>query len=66
VIQTLLLFSFIALIYFLNKLLAKSSKKIIKTKSMEMVKCEACGLNLPKSEALEKKELWYCSKEHLN
>jgi len=66
VIQILLLFSFIALIYFLNKIIDKSSKRIIKTKSMEMVKCEACGLNLPKSEALEKKGLWYCSKEHLN
>jgi len=66
VIQIILLFSFIAVIYYLNKILDKSSKKIIKTKSMEMVKCEACGLNLPKSEALEKKGLWYCSKEHLN
>jgi uncharacterized protein len=30
-----------------------------------MVSCAACGLNVPKSEALTREGRWYCSREHL-
>ena len=29
-----------------------------------MVRCEVCGLNLPRSEALAAADRWYCSEEH--
>jgi len=31
----------------------------------DMVRCEQCGLNLPRSEALSERGRWYCSREHL-
>ncbi|MBW9263497.1 MAG: hypothetical protein K1564_18180 [Candidatus Thiodiazotropha sp. (ex. Lucinisca nassula)] len=34
-------------------------------KSVESVACAHCGLHLPKTEAVEKKGIYYCSKEHL-
>jgi uncharacterized protein len=33
--------------------------------SEAMVSCAACGLNVPKSEALAHDGRWYCSREHL-
>jgi uncharacterized protein len=30
-----------------------------------MVRCEACGLNLPQSDAFTRDGRWYCSREHL-
>lgn len=33
--------------------------------SQEMVKCAATGVHLPKSEAIQKGELFFCSEEHL-
>ncbi len=29
-----------------------------------MVRCERCGLNVPKSEALADGDRWYCSEDH--
>jgi uncharacterized protein len=29
-----------------------------------MVRCQRCGLNIPKSEALADGERWYCSEGH--
>ncbi|MCG8487236.1 MAG: hypothetical protein MI756_07180 [Chromatiales bacterium] len=34
-------------------------------KSVESVKCAHCGLHLPKTEAVVKKGVYFCSKEHL-
>ena len=34
------------------------------TASAEMVKCETCGVNIPKSVALESAGKWFCSEEH--
>jgi uncharacterized protein len=33
--------------------------------SEPIVRCAACGLNVPRSEAHARGELWYCSREHL-
>lgn len=30
-----------------------------------IVRCAACGLNLPQSDAHSRDGLWYCSREHL-
>jgi uncharacterized protein len=30
-----------------------------------IVRCAACGLNVPQSEALARGGEWYCSREHL-
>jgi len=29
-----------------------------------MVRCEHCGLNVPKSEAVADRDRWYCSEDH--
>jgi len=29
-----------------------------------MVRCERCGLNVPRSEALAEGNRWYCSEDH--
>ena len=33
--------------------------------SEAMVRCAACGLNVPQSEAHAREGQWYCSREHL-
>ena len=33
--------------------------------SEAIVRCAACGLNVPRSEALARGAQWYCSREHL-
>ncbi|HEX7155633.1 MAG TPA: PP0621 family protein [Burkholderiaceae bacterium] len=33
-------------------------------RSEDMVRCQVCGLNTPKSEALAVGSAWYCSEEH--
>ncbi|MES9832210.1 MAG: PP0621 family protein [Candidatus Thiodiazotropha sp. DIVDIV] len=34
-------------------------------KSVESVKCDQCGLHLPKDEAIHEDGLYYCNKDHL-
>ncbi|MES9939308.1 MAG: PP0621 family protein [Candidatus Thiodiazotropha sp. 6PLUC2] len=34
-------------------------------KSVESVKCDHCGLHIPKNEAVEKRGVYFCSKDHL-
>ena len=29
-----------------------------------MVRCDTCGVNIPKAEAIGSEELWFCSEEH--
>ena len=63
--QVLLLIVIISLVYFIARV-SRSKNKNISDSSTEMVKCETCGLNLPKSDALEGDKVWYCSEEHKN
>jgi|TARA_B100000809_G_scaffold228919_1_gene242233 hypothetical protein len=63
--QVLLLIVIISLVYFVVRI-SRSDDKSISSKSNEMVKCETCGLNLPKSDALQGDKVWYCSEEHKN
>ncbi len=61
--QVLILITVITLVY----LIARSSRKPkanISEKSTEMVKCKNCDLNLPKSEAIQSGENWFCSEAH--
>jgi uncharacterized protein len=34
-------------------------------KSVDSVQCAYCGLHLPKTEAISKDDIYYCSKAHL-
>ena len=63
--QVLLLIAIISLVYFITRV-SRSKNKNISSDSSEMVKCSTCGLNLPKSDALEGDKAWYCSEEHKN
>ena len=65
VYQVLLLIVIIGLVYFITRV-SRSKNKNISSDSSEMVKCSTCGLNLPKSDALEGDKVWYCSEEHKN
>ena len=47
-------------LYFLFKRKEPKQEKV----SVEMIKCLACGVNIPKSEAVGSEEGWFCSEEH--
>ena len=58
--QVLILITVITLVYLIARS-ARKPKANISEKSTEMVKCQKCGLNLPKSEAIQSGEIWFCS-----
>ena len=59
--QILILIAVIALVY----LIARSArpKVNLSEKSTEMVRCQKCNLNLPKSDAILSGKVWLCSSE---
>jgi uncharacterized protein len=51
-----------------QKQLNRHQRKVSKSqqvKSVDSVQCAYCGLHLPKSEAINKDDNYYCSKAHL-
>ena len=60
--QILILISVIALIYLIARS-ARKPKVNLSEKSTEMVRCQKCNLNLPKSEAIQSGKEWFCSSE---
>jgi len=58
--QVLILIAVITLIYLIARS-ARKPKANLSEKSTEMVKCQKCNLNLPKSEAIQSGENWFCS-----
>ena len=58
--QLLILIGVILLVYLIARTKSFSNKKL-DVSDTEMVKCQACGLNLPASEAIESKDGWLCS-----
>lgn len=60
--QVLILIAVITLIYLIARS-ARKPKTNLSEKSTEMVKCRKCNLNLPKSEAIQSDENWFCSAE---
>ena len=62
--QLFLILGIIGLI-FLYVLYKKNNQQVKKDKE-EMVKCQTCGVNIPKSQALASGNNWFCSKEHVN
>ena len=58
--QVLILIAVITLIYLIARS-ARKPKANLSEKSTEMVKCQKCNLNLPKSEAFQSGENWFCS-----
>ena len=61
--QVLILITVITLVYLIARS-AKKPKANISEKSTEMVRCKNCDLNLPKSEAIQSGENWFCSEAH--
>ena len=61
--QILILITVITLVYLIARS-ARKPKANISEKSTEMVKCKNCDLNLPKSEAIQSGENWFCSEVH--
>jgi len=57
--QVLILIAVITLVYFIARS-TKKPKAILTEKSTEMIKCQKCGLNLPKSEATKSGNSWFC------
>ena len=60
--QILILIAVIALVY----LIARSTRKPkvnFSEKCTEMVRCQNCNLNLPKSDAILSGKVWLCSSE---
>ncbi len=60
--QILILISIIALVYLIARS-ARKPKVNLSEKSTEMVRCQKCNLNLPKSEAIQSGKEWFCSSE---
>jgi len=60
--QLILILGIIGLIWLYILFKKKPDKK--EKVSLEMVRCDACGINIPKSEAIGSEELWFCSEEH--
>ena len=61
--QILILITVITLVYLIARS-ARKPKANISEKSTEMVRCKNCDLNLPKSEAIQSGENWFCSEAH--
>jgi len=61
--QVLILITVITLVYLIARS-ARKPKANISEKSTEMVKCKNCDLNIPKSEAIQSGENWFCSEAH--
>jgi len=60
--QVLILIAVISIIYLIARS-ARNPKVNLSEKSTEMVRCQKCNLNLPKSEAIESGKEWFCSSE---
>ena len=58
--QILVLITVITLVYLIARS-ARKSKVNISEKSTEMVRCQKCNLNLPKSDAILSGKEWFCS-----
>lgn len=57
------------LVRVLKRWLAPRPKAVPKDKAQDnpdMVRCAHCGLHIPKSEALSRDELYFCSRQHLD
>jgi uncharacterized protein len=65
--QVLILITVITLVYLIARSARKPKANISEKsseKSSEMVKCKNCDLNIPKSEAIQSGENWFCSEAH--
>ena len=62
--KILLLLIAVAVIYFLVTGFARRRKPSAPSASESMVPCAHCGINVPRSEALEGAGRFFCSEEH--
>jgi uncharacterized protein len=64
VTKLLLLVIAVAVIYFLVTGFARKRKHSAPSPSETMVPCAHCGINIPRSEAVEGTGRFFCSEEH--
>jgi uncharacterized protein len=62
--KLLILVIAVAVIYFLVTAFARKRKHSAPSPSESMVPCAHCGINVPRSEALEGAGRFFCSEEH--
>lgn len=63
----LIAFAVWLIFFFLRRLLSPRRKETIKeSASADMVRCAHCGLHLPKTEALQRDAIYFCSQQHLD
>ena len=64
----ILLVLFLVLAYFLFKTFKRKERRgtrgAAKAAAEDMVRCEQCGVHLPRSESLMSGQTFYCSAEH--
>ena len=60
--QVLILIAVITLVYLIARAASKP-KANLSEKSTEIVRCQKCNLNLPKSDAILSGKVWLCSSE---
>jgi uncharacterized protein len=62
----LFLFAVVAVVYWLLRTYRKSSSKqeVAATSNEDMVRCEQCGVHLPKSEATLSAGKFFCGEAH--
>ena len=60
--QILILIAVVALVYLITRS-ARKPKGNHSEKSTEMVRCQKCNLNMPKSDAILSGKVWLCSSE---
>ena len=60
--QILILIAVITLVYLIARS-ARKPKVNFSEKSAEMVRCQKCNLNLPKSDAILSGKEWFCSSD---
>jgi len=60
----LLIIAVVVAYFFLTGLARKRGKRPVQVPEESMVPCAHCGVNLPRSEALEASGRFFCSEEH--
>ena len=51
--------------HFYRKKMSDQAKPAINTETEAMVRCEHCGVHVPKTEASQYRQKWFCSSHHL-
>ncbi|CAM5539078.1 MULTISPECIES: PP0621 family protein [Pseudomonas] len=64
-IRLLFWIALIAAAFWLWRRMTRKPKRSPEPSAQPMVRCAHCGVHLPRSQAVQGKERWYCSQAHL-